>query len=91
MRKVKRLFQTMDASGDGSINLEEFSKLVKSPKLKLLRSMKLLKHPLRPIQEFHFLFSYMVSTIPAIEPKVCCKEYEEEILSWVLQVHFVKI
>eukprot|EP00434_Breviolum_minutum_P032714 symbB.v1.2.028931.t1/scaffold3114.1/size63281/2 len=36
MRKVKRLFQTMDASGDGAINLEEFSKLVKSPKLKWL-------------------------------------------------------
>eukprot|EP00438_Fugacium_kawagutii_P023586 Skav205942 [mRNA] locus=scaffold442:26363:34325:+ [translate_table: standard] len=39
MRKVKRLFQTMDASGDGAINLDEFSKLVKSPKLKLTRLM----------------------------------------------------
>ena len=28
LRKVKKLFQTMDASGDGTINLQEFSKLV---------------------------------------------------------------
>lgn len=77
----------MDASGDGSINLDEFSKLVKSPKLKPLRSMKLLKH-LRPIQEFHLIFSYI---FPARDPKVGCKEHEEEIPSWVLQVPFVKI
>ena len=32
-RKVKRLFQTIDISGDGAINLEEFAKLVSSPKL----------------------------------------------------------
>ena len=37
-RQVKKLFQTMDFSGDGSINLEEFSKLVKSPKLKFWMS-----------------------------------------------------
>ena len=33
-RKVKRLFQTIDDSGDGTINFQEFSKLVQSPKLK---------------------------------------------------------
>ena len=33
-RKVKRLFQTIDDSGDGAINFQEFSKLVQSPKLK---------------------------------------------------------
>jgi len=33
-RKVKKLFLAMDASGDGNINLQEFSKLVESPKLK---------------------------------------------------------
>ena len=33
-RKVKKLFATMDSSGDGAINFEEFSKLVKSPKLR---------------------------------------------------------
>ena len=34
LRKVKKLFQTMDSSGDGTINLQEFSKLVNSPMLK---------------------------------------------------------
>ncbi|CAE7237977.1 Scn4a, partial [Symbiodinium natans] len=37
-RKVRRLFQTMDDSHDGAISLEEFSKLVKSPKLKFWMS-----------------------------------------------------
>ena len=37
-RKVKKLFQTMDQSGDGSLNLAEFAKLVKSPKLKFWMS-----------------------------------------------------
>ena len=32
-RKVRKLFQTMDSGGDGTINLEEFSKLVTNPKL----------------------------------------------------------
>ena len=37
-RKVKRLFQTIDDSGDGAINFQEFSKLVQSPKLKFWMS-----------------------------------------------------
>lgn len=37
-RKVRKLFQTMDDSCDGAINLEEFSKLVTSPKLKFWMS-----------------------------------------------------
>ncbi|CAK9114660.1 Uncharacterized protein SCF082_LOCUS53097, partial [Durusdinium trenchii] len=32
-RKVKKLFQAMDFSGDGSISIDEFAKLVASPKL----------------------------------------------------------
>ncbi|CAK9064267.1 unnamed protein product, partial [Durusdinium trenchii] len=53
MRKVKKLFQTMDASGDGSINLEEFSKLVKSPKLKFWMSqLELEYHDLLSLFEF---------------------------------------
>lgn len=35
-RQVKTLFQGLDSTGDGSINLEEFSKLVKSDKLACL-------------------------------------------------------
>jgi len=53
MRKVKRLFQTMDASGDGAISLEEFSKLVKSPKLKFWMSqLELEYHDLLSLFEF---------------------------------------
>ncbi|CAL1152604.1 unnamed protein product [Cladocopium goreaui] len=37
-RKVKNLFATMDQSGDGVINFEEFSKLVQSPMLQFLLS-----------------------------------------------------
>ena len=37
-RKVKKLFQTIDLSGDGTINLHEFAKLVQSPKLKFWMS-----------------------------------------------------
>eukprot|EP00438_Fugacium_kawagutii_P019746 Skav227352 [mRNA] locus=scaffold1665:123639:126939:+ [translate_table: standard] len=52
-RKVKKLFQTMDASGDGAINLQEFSKLVKSPKLKFWMSqLDLEYHDLLSLFEF---------------------------------------
>ncbi|CAK9101134.1 Sodium channel protein [Durusdinium trenchii] len=52
-RKVKSLFQTMDQSGDGSINLEEFAKLVKSPKLKFWMSqLELEYHDLLSLFEF---------------------------------------
>jgi len=52
-RKVKKLFMTMDASGDGSINLEEFAKLVKSPKLKFWMSqLELEYHDLLSLFEF---------------------------------------
>lgn len=52
-RKVKKLFQTMDASGDGAINLEEFAKLVKSPKLKFWMSqLELEYHDLLSLFEF---------------------------------------
>ena len=37
-RKVKKVFATMDKSGDGALNMEEFAKLVKSPKLKFWMS-----------------------------------------------------
>ena len=37
-RKVKKLFQTIDVSGDGTINIEEFAKLVQSPKMKFWMS-----------------------------------------------------
>ena len=37
-RRVKTLFQTVDESGDGLINYDEFSKLVQSPKLKFWMS-----------------------------------------------------
>ncbi|CAJ1400755.1 unnamed protein product [Effrenium voratum] len=52
-RKVRGLFQTMDASGDGAINLEEFAKLVKSPKLKFWMSqLELEYHDLLSLFEF---------------------------------------
>jgi len=51
--KVKKLFQTMDFSGDGAINLQEFSKLVKSPKLKFWMSqLELEYHDLLSLFEF---------------------------------------
>eukprot|EP00435_Cladocopium_sp_Y103_P046752 s144_g13.t1 len=51
--KVKKLFQTMDFSGDGAINLEEFAKLVKSPKLKFWMSqLELEYHDLLSLFEF---------------------------------------
>ena len=37
-RKVRKLFSSMDDSGDGALSLEEFSKLVSSPKLKFWMS-----------------------------------------------------
>eukprot|EP00913_Durusdinium_trenchii_P019157 g18004.t1 len=37
-RKVKKLFETMDDTGDGCLNLEEFQKLAQSPKLKFWMS-----------------------------------------------------
>mmetsp|Transcript_28529 Transcript_28529/g.66111 ORF Transcript_28529/g.66111 Transcript_28529/m.66111 type:complete len:617 (+) Transcript_28529:53-1903(+) len=52
-RKVKKLFQTMDQSGDGSINFEEFSKLVQSPMLQfLLSQLDLEYHDLLSLFEF---------------------------------------
>lgn len=52
-RKVKKLFQSMDASGDGSISLDEFSKLVTSPKLKFWMSqLELEYHDLMSLFEF---------------------------------------
>mmetsp|Transcript_41501 Transcript_41501/g.96560 ORF Transcript_41501/g.96560 Transcript_41501/m.96560 type:complete len:734 (+) Transcript_41501:67-2268(+) len=52
-RKVKKLFQSMDVSGDGAINLEEFSKLVASPKLKFwMGQLELEYHDLLSLFEF---------------------------------------
>jgi len=52
-RKVKKLFATMDSSGDGAINFEEFSKLVKSPKLRFWMSqLELEYHDLLSLFEF---------------------------------------
>lgn len=52
-RKVRKLFQTMDDSCDGAINLEEFSKLVTSPKLKFWMSqLELEYHDLLSLFEF---------------------------------------
>eukprot|EP00437_Effrenium_voratum_P061655 CAMPEP_0181489198 /NCGR_PEP_ID=MMETSP1110-20121109/48831_1 /TAXON_ID=174948 /ORGANISM="Symbiodinium sp., Strain CCMP421" /LENGTH=291 /DNA_ID=CAMNT_0023615969 /DNA_START=167 /DNA_END=1042 /DNA_ORIENTATION=- len=53
IRKVKKLFQTVDASGDGAINLQEFSKLVQSPKLKFwLSQLELEYHDMLSLFEF---------------------------------------
>jgi len=52
-RKVKRLFLTMDSSGDGALSMEEFSKLVQSPKLKFWMSqLELEYHDLLSLFEF---------------------------------------
>lgn len=52
-RKVKRLFQTIDDSGDGAINFQEFSKLVQSPKLKFWTAqLELEYHDLLSLFEF---------------------------------------
>ncbi|CAE7542101.1 NaCP60E [Symbiodinium natans] len=51
--KVRRLFQTMDETGDGTLNFEEFSKLVTSPKLKFWMSqLELDYHDLLSLFEF---------------------------------------
>lgn len=52
-RKVRKLFQTMDQSGDGTLNLEEFAKLVTNPKLKFWMSqLELEYHDLMSLFEF---------------------------------------
>jgi len=52
-RKVKKLFQSMDSSGDGSINKEEFAKLVNSPMLKFwMGQLELEYHDLMSLFEF---------------------------------------
>ncbi|CAE7153843.1 Catsper1 [Symbiodinium pilosum] len=52
-RKVKKLFQTMDSSGDGTINKEEFAKLVNSPMLKFwMGQLELEYHDLMSLFEF---------------------------------------
>lgn len=52
-KKVKTLFQGLDSSGDGAINLEEFSKLVKSDKLAFWMSqLELEYHDLLQLFEF---------------------------------------
>ncbi|CAE7346178.1 SCN11A [Symbiodinium natans] len=52
-KKVRKLFQTMDSSGDGAINLEEFAKLVQSPKLRFWMSqLELEYHDLLSLFEF---------------------------------------
>jgi len=52
-RKVKKVFATMDKSGDGALNMEEFAKLVKSPKLKFWMSqLELEYHDLMSLFEF---------------------------------------
>ncbi|CAK9091306.1 Voltage-dependent T-type calcium channel subunit alpha-1H [Durusdinium trenchii] len=52
-RKVKKLFQTMDASGNGAINLQEFAKLVQSPKLKFwMGQLELEYHDMLSLFEF---------------------------------------
>lgn len=52
-RKVKKLFQSIDGSGDGNISLDEFTKLVQSPKLKFWMSqLELEYHDLLSLFEF---------------------------------------
>ncbi|CAK9003474.1 unnamed protein product [Durusdinium trenchii] len=52
-RKVLKLFQSIDHSGDGAISLEEFEKLVQSPKLKFWMSqLELEYHDLLSLFEF---------------------------------------
>ncbi|CAJ1351462.1 unnamed protein product [Effrenium voratum] len=52
-RKVKRLFQTIDSSGDGTISLDEFERLVQSPKLQFWMSqLELEYHDLLSLFEF---------------------------------------
>eukprot|EP00913_Durusdinium_trenchii_P009450 g8883.t1 len=52
-RKVKKLFQAMDFSGDGSISIDEFAKLVASPKLQFwISQLELEYHDLLSLFEF---------------------------------------
>lgn len=52
-RKVKKLFKSIDTSGDGAITFAEFSKLVNSPKLKFWMSqLELEYHDLLSLFEF---------------------------------------
>lgn len=52
-RKVKKLFCSIDGSGDGAITLDEFTKLVQSPKLKFWMSqLELEYHDLLSLFEF---------------------------------------
>jgi len=52
-RKVRKLFQSMDDSGDGALNLQEFAKLANSPKLKFWMSqLELEYHDLLSLFEF---------------------------------------
>jgi len=52
-RKVKKLFRAMDFSGDGSISIEEFAKLVASPKLQFwISQLELEYHDLLSLFEF---------------------------------------
>ena len=52
-RKVKSLFHQVDSSGDGTLNLEEFAKLVSSPKLKFwMAQLELEYHDLLSLFEF---------------------------------------
>eukprot|EP00438_Fugacium_kawagutii_P026554 Skav203812 [mRNA] locus=scaffold1236:386201:391389:+ [translate_table: standard] len=52
-RKVKKLFMSIDGSGDGNLTLDEFTKLVQSPKLKFWMSqLELEYHDLLSLFEF---------------------------------------
>ncbi|CAK9053881.1 unnamed protein product [Durusdinium trenchii] len=51
--ELRHVFQTMDTGGDGTINYEEFSKLVSNPKLKFWMSqLELEYHDLMSLFEF---------------------------------------